>query len=167
MSVYILAYDLRYVLIIFFAFIEHKSKANIGFLIYIFHYLLTSTVYLTHVVFLFHQVSQGSPDPRVLKDYLVAPERKEKMANQAKEVLKVLKVTKGSKARKATEETEGQEVKLGGKVKQVRREIKDLLETKAPRVLMVLKETVGKKEREGTGDLGGLKVPRERKGTRE
>lgn len=89
------------------------------------------------------------------------------MATQAKEVLKVLKVTMGSKARKATEETGDREVKLGGKVKQVRREIKDLLETKVPRVLMVLKETVGKKEREGTGDLGGLKVPRERKGTRE
>lgn len=89
------------------------------------------------------------------------------MVTQAKEVLKVLKVTKGSKARKATEETEDREVKPGGKVKQVRREKKDLLETKVPRALMVLKETVGKKEREGTGDLGGLKVPRERKGTRE
>lgn len=51
MSVYILVYDLCYVLIIFFVFIEYKSKVNIGFLIYIFYYFLIFIVYLIYVVF--------------------------------------------------------------------------------------------------------------------
>lgn len=54
MGVYTLAYDLRYVLIIFVAFIEHKSKANIGFFLSIFP--LSSNIYsvLNTRFFLFH-----------------------------------------------------------------------------------------------------------------